>query len=54
MSASDCRVLVNRSHLELSIRRQCALLDVARFGVYRARPAANDDDALTMMRRWSR
>jgi hypothetical protein len=34
----------------LSIRRQCALLGVARSGVYRASPAANDNDILTMMR----
>jgi hypothetical protein len=36
MSAPDRRVLVDRSHPELSIRRQCALLGVARSGVYRA------------------
>jgi putative transposase len=51
MSAPDRRVLVDRSHPELSIRRQCALRGVARSGVYRAPPAANDDDVLAMMRR---
>lgn len=51
MSAPDRRVLVDRGHPALSIRRQCALLGVARSGVYRAPPAANDDDDLAMMRR---
>jgi putative transposase len=51
MSAPDRRVLVDRGHPALSIRRQCALLSVARSGVYRAPPAANDDDDLAMMRR---
>jgi putative transposase len=44
-------VLVDRNHPKLSIRWQCALLSVARSGLYRARPAANDDDVLTTMRR---
>jgi hypothetical protein len=51
MSAPDRSVLVDRNHPKLSIRWQCALLSVARSGLYRARPAANDDDVLTTMRR---
>ena len=40
MSAPDRRALVSRDQREPSIRRQCALLGVARSGVYRrARPA---------------
>jgi putative transposase len=51
MSAPDRRGLVDRSHGGLSIRRQCELLGVARSGVYRPPPAANDDGDLALMRR---
>jgi putative transposase len=51
MSAPDRRVLIDRDHPELSIRRQCALLGVARSGVYRPPSAANDSDDLLLMRR---
>ncbi len=48
MSVPDRRVLLDRGHGRLSIRRQCALLGVARSGVYRPLRPANDDDlALT-------
>ena len=51
MSAPDRRALVDRDHCELSVRRQCQLLGVARSGVYRPPPAANDDADLALMRR---
>ena len=50
MSAPDRRLTLDRDHPTLSLRRQCALLGVARSGVYRQRRAANDDD-LALMRR---
>jgi putative transposase len=51
MSIPDRRALVDRNQADLSIRRQCALLGIARSGVYRSSPAANDDDDPTLMRR---
>ena len=45
MSASDRRALIDRDAPSPSIRRQCALLGVARSGVYRPRKPANDNDA---------
>ncbi len=50
MSVPDRRQLVDRKPGALSIRRQCALLAIARSGVYRAPAAANDND-LELMRR---
>jgi putative transposase len=50
MSAPDRRVLIDREHDRLSIRRQCHLLGIARSGVYRLPRPANDDD-LSLMRR---
>jgi putative transposase len=50
MSAPDRRAKLDRNHPELSIRRQCAMLGVARSGVYRTRRVANDND-LDLMRR---
>jgi putative transposase len=48
MSVPDRRALLDRNHGQLSIRRQCALLSVARSGVYRPPRPANDNDlALT-------
>jgi putative transposase len=48
MSAPDRRARLDRDHSELSIRRQCTLLSVARSGVYRLPRPANDDDLLMM------
>lgn len=50
MSAPDRRALLDRDHPKLSVRRQCALLSLARSGVYRTPPPANDSD-LALMRR---
>ena len=50
MSAPDRRAKLDRHHPELSIRRQCEMLGVARSGVYRQDRAANDND-LGLMRR---
>ena len=50
MSAPDRRAKLDRDHPQLSIRRQCAMLGLARSGVYRLPHPANDDD-LTLMRR---
>ena len=49
MSAPDRRKLVGCKHYALSIRRRCALLGIARSGLYRPRRAANDND-LPLMR----
>lgn len=55
MSAPDRRALLDRNHGQLSIRRQCALLSVARSAVYRPPPPANDSPReggdLTLTRR---
>jgi putative transposase len=50
MSASDRRALIDRGATSPSVRRQCALLGVARSGVYRPPRPANDND-LALMRR---
>ena len=50
MSGSDRRAKLDRSHPQLSIRRQCAMLGLARSGVYRLPGTANDED-LELMRR---
>jgi putative transposase len=50
MSAPDRRALVDRDHRAPSIRRQCKLLGIARSGVYRPPPPANEND-LAVMRR---
>jgi putative transposase len=44
MSAPDRRALVDRDHRKPSIRRQCARLGVARSGVCRRPPAADDNN----------
>jgi putative transposase len=50
MSAPDRRALVDRAAGRPSVRRQCALLGVARSGVYRPPRPANDNDLLLMRR----
>ena len=50
MSAPDRRAKLDWDHPTLSLRRQCAMLGVARSGVYRRRRPANDND-LDLMRR---
>jgi putative transposase len=50
MSAPARRAKVERSGAELSVRRQCQLLNVARSGVYRPRAEPSADD-LALMRR---
>ena len=50
MSAPDRRAMVERPGKDLSVRRQCALVGVARSGVYRPKPVAEADD-LAVMRR---
>ena len=50
MSAPDRRGMLDREDRSLSVRRQCALLKVARSGVYRARKPANDNDVALMRR----
>src|SRR5438552_2697189 len=46
MSAPDRRARLDRDHSDLSIRRQCRLLSVARSNVYRLPRPTNDDDLL--------
>ena len=50
MSAPDRRAMVERPGVDLSVRRQCALSNLARSGVYRPKPVIGADD-LTVMRR---
>ena len=50
MSAPDRRAMVERPGKDLSMRRRCALVGVARSGVYRPKPVAGADD-LAVMRR---
>ena len=48
MSAPDRRAMVERSGKDLSVRRQCALVGVARSGIYRPKPVAEADDLAVM------
>src|ERR1700737_2561753 len=50
MSVPERRAMVERPGGNLSVRRQCALLNLARSGVYRPRPAPGADD-LALVRR---
>jgi putative transposase len=49
MSVPERRAMVEMSGEALSVRRQCALLNLARSGVYRPKPATCEDD-LALMR----
>jgi putative transposase len=49
MSRAERMAMVDRSRTDLSVRRQCALLRLARSGVY-LQPAAPDPEALALMR----
>jgi putative transposase len=48
MSAPDRKEMLDRADKTLSIRRQCALVGVARSGVYRLKKPANDNGAALM------
>jgi len=50
MSAPDRRAKLDRDHPHLSVRRQCAILGIARSGVYRPAHVANDNE-LALLRR---
>jgi putative transposase len=50
MRAPDRRAMVERPGKDLSVRRQCTLLNLARSGVYRPKPVVGADD-LALMRR---
>jgi putative transposase len=50
MSAPDRRAMVERPGVDLSVRRQCALLNLARSGVYRPKRVIGAGD-LALMRR---
>ena len=50
MSSRDRRAKGERAGSDVSVRRQCALLNVARSGVYRPRPEPDAED-LVLMRR---
>ena len=54
MSAPDRRAMLDRADETLSVRRQCALLGVARSGVYRVRKPANDKEAARIFRTMTR
>jgi putative transposase len=45
--------MVERPGKDLSVRRQCALLNLSRSGVYRRKPVAGADD-LAVMRSMAR
>ena len=50
MSAPDRRAKLDRAHGELSVRRQCQMLGVARSSVYRKPRPVNDNDLEAMRR----
>ena len=50
MSTSDRRAMVERPGKDLSVRRQCTLLNLTRSGIYRPKPVMGVGD-LALMRR---
>ena len=50
MSAPNRKAMLERDHRQLSMRRQCALLDLHRSGIYRRQPPEDEAD-LALMRR---
>ena len=50
MSAPERRAMVERPGTDLSVRRRCALVGVARSAIYRPKPVTGADD-LAVMRR---
>jgi len=50
MSAPDRRAKLDRDHPRLSIRRQCAMLGIARSSVYRPARATNDNECALLRR----
>src|SRR5260370_3908892 len=50
MSTPDRRAMVERPGKDLSVRRQCTLLNLARSGVYRSKPVTGADDLALMCR----
>jgi putative transposase len=49
MTRAERVAMINRGRADLSVRRQCALLGLARSGIYR-QPAAPDPEELALMR----
>ena len=49
MNRAERASMIDRGRADLSVRRQCVLLGLARSGVYR-KPAAPDPEELTLMR----
>jgi putative transposase len=50
MSRPDREAMLNRDSTDLSMRRQCVLLQLARSGVYRQKSAPDPDDLAVMKR----
>lgn len=44
------KAMPDRSHSRLSIGRQCAMLHIARSGLYQSKAPANDNDLASMRR----
>ena len=50
MTAPERRAMIERPGEAVSVRRQCALLNLARSGVYRPKPITTADDLALMLR----